>query len=215
MLNNIEGAIFDLDGTLVDSMWVWEQIDIDYLKKHGHDMPKNLKDEICHLGFQNVAVYFKERFKIADSVENIMKTWHNMAYYHYKNNVKLKPGAKEFLENLKKSNIKIALATSNSLPLLEVCLESNGIYHLFDSIITTNEVERGKDFPDVYLLAADKIGVKPEHCIVFEDILPAVRGASKAGMKVIAVRDDASLYQKEDLESLAYKYIYSYEDLAV
>lgn len=213
MLTDIKGAIFDLDGTLVDSMWVWAQIDVDYLKAKGCSMPKNLKDEITHLSFTQTAVYFKEKFKINDSIEKILSDWHEMAFNHYANNVKLKPGAKKFLEYLKSHQIKIALATSNSVPLLEACLKSNEIYDYFDSITTTDEVCNGKDCPDVYLLTAEKLGVAPKNCLVFEDILPAVKAAKCADMKVIAVKDDASLTSKEALLTHADKYIHSFEDL--
>ena len=213
MLDNIKGAIFDLDGTLVDSMWVWAQIDIDYLKMKGHSAPPDLKDNIGHLSFSQTAAYFKERFKINDSIDTILTDWHNMAFNHYSNNVKLKAGVREFLKKLKDRKVKIALATSNSVPLLEACLKNNEIYDYFDSITTTDEVSRGKDYPDVYLLAASKINVTPENCLVFEDILPAVKGAKSANMKVIAVKDDDSLDSKELLTKYADKYIESFNEL--
>lgn len=216
MLNNIKGIIFDLDGTLVDSMGVWAKIDIDYLHERGQEVPPNLKEEITHLGFKEVAKYFKNRFNIEDSEEEIMKTWHNMAYSEYKDNIKLKPGAKQFLQSLKDSNIKIGLATSNSYPLLEISLKSNGIFDLFDSITITGEVSRGKDFPDVYLLAAEKLGLHPKECAVFEDILPAVKGALRAGMKVFAVEDSStSSEERAILKELAHEYIENYNELLV
>ena len=213
MLDNIKGVIFDLDGTLVDSMWVWSQIDIDYLKMHGHSIPSDLKDNIIHLSFSQTAAYFKERFNISDSIDKILTDWHNMAFNHYANNVKLKPGVKEFLQKLKDKKIKIALATSNSVPLLEACLRNNEIYHYFDSITTTDEVSNGKNCPDVYLLAASRINVAPENCLVFEDILPAVQGAKAANMKVVAVQDDDSLESKDLLIKYADKYIESFNEL--
>jgi HAD superfamily hydrolase (TIGR01509 family) len=213
MFSNIKGTIFDLDGTLVDSMWVWSQIDVDYLKKKGYSMPDGLRNEIVHLSFNQTAVYFKERFNLDDSINEILKDWHNMAFDHYANNVKLKSGAKDYLNYLKSSHIKIALATSNSLPLLEACLKNNGIYDYFDSITTTDEVSNGKNCPDVYLLAADKLGINPEHCLVFEDILPAVQGAKAANMKVIAVEDHECLDSKEELLQYADKYIHSFTEL--
>lgn len=216
MLNNIKGVIFDLDGTLVDSMGVWAKIDVDYLNNLGHEVPNNLKEEITHLGFKEVAKYFKKRFNIADSEEEIMKTWHDMAYIEYKENIKLKPGAREFLKQLKESNIKIALATSNSYPLLEVSLKSNGIFDLFDSITITGEVSRGKNFPDVYLLAAERLGLDPKDCAVFEDILPAVKGALSAGMKVFAVEDyTVSDEERTGIKKYAHEYIESFNDLLV
>ena len=167
MLTNIKGVIFDLDGTLVDSMWVWTQIDVDYLRMKGHSMPKNLRNEIVHLSFSQTAVYFKEKFNLDDSIEKISEDWHDMAFNHYSNNVKLKLGVKDFLNMLKSLKIKIALATSNSIPLLEACLKNNEIYDYFDSITTTDEVSTGKDCPDVYLLAANKLGIHPKDCLVF------------------------------------------------
>ncbi len=213
MLDNIKCAIFDLDGTLIDSMWVWRQIDIDYLKEKGCSMPSDLLDDIVHLSFSQTALYFKERFHISDSVEDIMNDWHNMALYHYSNTIKLKSGVKEFLNLLKNKGIKIALATSNSVPLLEACLKNTGIYNYFDSFTTTDEVQNGKNCPDVYLLAANKVNVSPENCIVFEDILPAVKGAKSANMKVIAVKDDESLDSKETLIKYADRYIDSFYEL--
>jgi len=213
MLNDIKGAIFDLDGTLVDSMWVWTQIDVDYLRIKGHSMPKNLRNEIVHLSFSQTAVYFKEKFNLDDSIEKISEDWHDMAFNHYSNNVKLKLGVKDFLNMLKSLKIKIALATSNSIPLLEACLKNNEIYDYFDSITTTDEVSTGKDCPDVYLLAANKLGIHPKDCLVFEDILPAVQGAKAANMKVIAVEDTECLDSKEDLLKYADKYIHSFEEL--
>lgn len=213
MLANIKGTIFDLDGTLVDSMWVWSQIDIDYLKTKGYSIPEDLRSEISHLSFSQTAVYFKERFNLDDSIDEILDDWHTMAFNHYSNNVKLKLGVKDFLNHLKDSYIKIGLATSNSVPLLEACLKNNGIYDYFDSITTTDEVSNGKNCPDVYLLAADKLGIKPKDCLVFEDILPAIRGAKAANMKVIAVQDDECLNSKEELLKYADKYIHSFSEL--
>ncbi len=212
-MNNIKAAIFDLDGTLVDSMWVWEQIDIDFLKSKGYTPPKDLKDDITHLTFNQTAEYFKNRFNLSDSIDEITDTWHNMAYSFYSSKVKLKPGVISFLNKLKSLDIKIGLATSNSIPLLEATLKNNGIYHLFDAITVTEEVKKSKENPDVYLLCANKLNVAPENCIVFEDIIAAVKGAKLAGMRVIGVYDKASEDQEELLSKACDKYIYDYNEL--
>ena len=213
MLTNIKAAIFDLDGTLIDSMWVWNKIDENYFKCRNITIPKDLKSQIEHLSFDETAAYFKNNFGILDTIDEIKKEWNDFAYNQYLNHVKLKPGVVEFLTLLKTMNIKIGLATSNSRSLLEVVLKSNGIYHYFDSITLTDEVSRGKNFPDVYLLAADKLGVKPEQCVVFEDILPAVKGAKAAGMKMVAVYDSSSNDQKEDIITNSDMYILEYNEL--
>ena len=118
MPKKIKAVIFDLDGTLVDSMWIWEKVDTEYFNMKGLTIPKNLKDEINHLSFEQTAYYFKNKFNISDSIEDILNTWYKMAYNHYSNDISLKNGALDFLKFLKSNNIKIALATSNSKKLL-------------------------------------------------------------------------------------------------
>jgi len=214
MLTNIKAAIFDMDGTLIDSMWVWRKIDIEYLASKNILMPKDLKSSIEHLSFLETAKYFKERFNIQESIEHIMNEWTSMAYHQYEKEVKLKPGVRAYLSLLRSLGIKIGLATSNSKDLLEATLKSNNIFEYFDVICRTDEVTRGKDFPDIYLLTAKKLKVPPAQCIVFEDILPAVIGAKAAGMKVVGVHD---LYSEEDacrIKEHADHYILRYEELA-
>ena len=213
MFKDIKAAIFDMDGTLIDSMWVWKTVDIEYLMKRNITPPDDLRENIEHLSFSETAKYFKERFNLNESIEAIMAEWNDIALKEYTNNVKLKPGAKEFLTLLKSNEIKIGLATSNCNMLLEVALKNNNIYDYFDCITTTNEVNRGKNFPDVYLLCAEKLEVAPAKCIVFEDILPAVIGAKAAGIKVIGVHDLYSENQKEDIMRLADLYIFQYNEL--
>lgn len=210
MFENIDAAIFDMDGTLVDSMWVWNEIDREYLAKHNLSVPPSLNQDIAHLSFNEVAIYFKNEFNLPYDIEEIKNHWNDMAYEAYCNKVSLKPGVKDFLVKLKENNIKIALATSNNHLLLEACLKANGIYDYFDTITLTNEVKRGKDFPDVYLLTADKLGVSPNNCVVFEDLLQAIQGAKKAGMKVIGVYDEHSKNQHDDMKVLADDFILDY-----
>lgn len=210
MFKNIKAAIFDLDGTLIDSMWVWSKIDIDYLSQRGIDFPSDLRKEIEHLSFEDTALHFKKRFLIGDSVEEIMSTWNNIAYKEYLENITIKPGAKEFLHSLKKSGIKIALATSNCYTLLEVALKRFELYEYFDVIVTTDEASRSKAFPDVYLLAAEKLNVTPENCVVFEDILQAVLSAKMAKMMVVAVEDSHSIDDKDEIRNIADIFIKDY-----
>lgn len=213
MINNIKAAIFDLDGTLVDSMWVWEKIDIDYLSSKNLTVPSTLKDEISHLSFTDVALYFKTTFNLSDSLEDILTTWNKMAFNHYSNNVKLKPGVLEYLQFLKKNDIKIGLASSNNLTLIETVLKANKIYDYFDAITTTDEAQKNKSNPDIYLLTAKKLNIQPTDCVVFEDIVAAVKGAKLANMKVIAIYDDTSKDNKDLLSELADQYIYDYKEL--
>ncbi|MDV4152593.1 HAD family phosphatase [Clostridium sp. AL.422] len=212
-MDKFEAVIFDLDGTLIDSMGIWSQIDEEYLSSFGYEVPHNLQEEITHLTLTETAIYFKERFNIKDNIEDIISTWHSMALRHYSNDIKLKDNVIPFLTKLKNKGIKIALATSNSIPLLEATLKNNGIYDYFDAISTTEEVEKSKDNPDIYLLSAKKLNIAPEKCLVFEDIVQAVKGAKLAGMTVYAIHDDSSAHQKEELINLADKYILNFKEL--
>lgn len=212
-MNNIKAVIFDLDGTLIDSMGIWTQIDEEYLKGFGYEVPENLQEEITHLTLTETAVYFKKMFNIKNEIEDIIDTWHSMALSHYSKTINLKDGVVPYLNNLKNKGIKIALATSNSIPLLEATLKNHDIYHYFDAITTTEEVNKAKNYPDIYLLSAKKLGVNPEDCLVFEDIVQAVKGAKLAGMTVYSVHDKNSESQKEDLIKLSDRYIQSFNEL--
>ena len=216
MINNMKAAIFDLDGTLIDSMGIWIQIDIDYIKEIGYsdtvDLIK-LKEEINHLSYRGTAEYFKNRFKLENSVDEICARWHDMAYEKYSKEVKLKEGVFEFLTKLKNSGVKIGLATSNSLELATVCLKANGVLDLFESITITGEVSRGKNFPDVYLLSAQRLGVEPKDIIVFEDIPTAIQGAKKGDFKVIGVFDKYSAHHEDEMIKISDKFIKSYTEL--
>lgn len=213
MFSDIKAAIFDMDGTIVDSMWVWRKIDFDYLSARNLSIPDDLKQDIEHLSFEDTAKYFKKRFNIQDSVETIMDEWNQMAYDEYAKRVELKSGAKEFIVSLKNAGIKVGLATSNCDLLLETTLKRFNIYHHFDTIVTTNQVSRSKAFPDIYLLAAEKLNVKPDDCIVFEDILAAINGAKAAGMKVVAVEDDHSIDDRHLIKKHADQYITEFHEL--
>lgn len=210
MLTGKEAVIFDLDGTLVDSMWVWTQIDIEYLGRFGLSVPDNLQNILEGMSFTETAVYFKEHFALPQSVEEIKQTWQEMAMEAYKSRVPLKPGVREFLPWLKEQGLVLGVASSNAIELIEAVLNSHGIRHYFDSIITACQVKKGKPAPDVYLKAADELGVRPGSCLVFEDILPGIQAGQNAGMTVCAVEDKYSHAQKQEKKESAGYFITSY-----
>ena len=213
MLNDIKGAIFDMDGTLIDSMWIWDKIDVDYLKNKGFDLPSDLRQAIEHLTMKGTALYFKERFGINETIEEIYTEWNNMAFYEYNTNIRLKPGAREYLDFLKEKNIKIALATSNSRVLTEAALKNNGIFDYFDAIITGDDILVSKASPDIFILAAKTIGVPPSECAVYEDILVAIKSAKSAGMKVVGIHDAFSQGDMENIMEVADHYIHEYKEI--
>lgn len=213
LTEGIEAVIFDLDGTLIDSMWMWKQIDIDYLARHGHALPADLQDCIEGMSFSETAVYFKERFALSDPLEVIKNDWNQMAYDIYVNEVPLKPGVLAFLQYLKERGIRTGIATSNSKELLLAVLESLGIAAYFDELHTSCEVAKGKPAPDIYLLVAEKLGVMPERCLVFEDIMQGILAGKAAGMKVCAVKDEFSVMQEAEKTESADWFIDGFDEL--
>ena len=213
MWKNKDAVIFDLDGTLVDSMWMWRQIDIEFLGERGIALPEDLQQKIEGMSFRETAVYMQERFQLKETVEELMDIWNKMAFEKYKNEVPLKRGIQKFLEHLKACQIKMGIATSNSPLLVETVLKAQGIFEYFDSIHTANEVEKGKPAPDVYLLAAQDFQIDPKHCLVFEDVPMGILAGKNAGMKVCAVYDVDSAHQEEKKRALADYYIQDFEDI--
>ncbi|MCR4992315.1 MAG: HAD family phosphatase [Lachnospiraceae bacterium] len=189
ILDNIDAVIFDMDGTLIDSMWMWEQIDIDYLARFGYTLPADLQESIEGMSFKETADYIQKRFNIPEDTDTMMKTWIDMAYELYRTKVDFKPGARKFLTELKRRGIKIGMATSNAMELVDVVLDHLDAHSYFDEIHVSSEVKHGKPFPDIYLLVAEKLGVSHDRCLVFEDILPGIRAGRAARMKVCSVYD--------------------------
>ncbi|HBD85883.1 MAG TPA: HAD family hydrolase [Clostridiales bacterium] len=184
--------IFDLDGTLLDSMDVWEQIDIDFLIKRGFEVPPDYINAVCARSFTEAAVYTIERFDLPDSVDDLLREWNGMAVYAYGHTVPLKPYAREYLAALREREFKLGIATSLPAAPYEPALHNHGIIELFDAICSTDEVAYGKTKPDVFLLAARKLGASTAECVVFEDIPQAIRSAKQAGMTVYGIYDESS-----------------------
>ncbi len=210
---NYKGIIFDLDGTLVDSMWMWRAIDIEYLARFGLELPDDYQKSIEGLSFHEVAVYTKERFGIPDDPEKMKQDWNEMAIEFYRTRVPVKPGVHRFLKELRNAGIKLGIATSNSRTLLETVLHAQHIASYFDVIATGCEVAHGKPFPDIYLHVAEGLDVKPSDCLVFEDVEAGVQAAIAAGMSVCSVYDPFSETRKERLKEQSDYYIMSYEEL--
>ncbi len=212
ILNNTEAVLFDLDGTLVDSMWIWKSIDVDYLAKFGYEYVEGLQQKIEGMSFYETALYFKENFEIKDEPEDMIAEWNSMAVDKYLHEVPLKPGAGEFLDELKARGVKVGIGTSNTPELVEAVLSSLGIKDIIDTIVTGHEVEHGKPSPDIYLEAAKRLDVEPEKCLVFEDIVPGIQAARNAGMRSVAVDDEYSRDFWEEKKTSADWYITDYRD---
>ena len=215
MFNGIKAVLFDLDGTLVDSMWIWEDIDIEFLGRYGYEHPERFQKDLNGMSFTETAAYFKERFNLPDSVEEIKRTWNEMAFDKYVSEVPLKDGVLELLKALKKKGIKMGIASSNSIELVSAVIGRFELESYFDTINTSCEVEKGKPAPDIYLLAANNLGVKPEECLVFEDVMQGIMAGKNANMKVCAVDDIYGVDSMEEKAAVSDYHIMSFRELQV
>lgn len=213
MLKGIEGIIFDLDGTMVDSMCMWRGIDNEFLTARGLLMSDDLESAIEGMSFRETAQYFVDNYPLEETVEKLMDIWVQMAIDKYQHEVPVKPGLLSFLREMKARGIRMGIATSNSRVLLDAVADAHGFYDYIDACLTANEVQRGKPAPDVYLAVAEKLGVHPSDCLVFEDIPQGIRAGLAAGMKVCAVADEYSRALDGEKRALAHYYIDSYEQV--
>lgn len=210
MLENIKAVIFDLDGTLVDSMGIWRQVDVEFLGHRGIPLPDDLPQELESMEFMEVARYFKRRFSLTETPEEIAAEWTDMAMDQYLHKVSMKPGLREFLDYLKEKQIPAAIASSNHRNLVQAALKGHQLEHYFSAVVTCGDVERPKPEPDVYIEAARRLGTAAEYCMVFEDIPVGIRAGKSAGMRTCAVHDDYSRCQDKEKRRLADYYIESY-----
>ena len=210
----MKAAIFDFDGTLVDSMYVWEKVDEDFLTKRGIPVTEEYSDKVRSMYFETAAVFTKNTYSLPDSIEEIMQEWLDMAHYEYANNVRLKPYAGEYIRKLKERGVMLGMATSNNPYLLLPCLENNDLDGVFDCICYTSEVGMNKSNPDIYLYTARKLGAEPDECTVYEDIIEGLRSASSAGMKTVAVYDPSNEAHLEEIKNVADVFINGYHEIA-
>ena len=213
LLKNKKAILFDLDGTLVDSMWMWEKIDIEFLGRYGYKVPETLQKDIEGMSFSETAVYFKEHFEIPLTLDEIKACWTQMSIDKYRYEVPPKPGSIEFLKYCREYGIRTGIATSNGREIVDAVIESLDLGGYLDVITTACEVNAGKPEPDIYLEVAKRLGVEPKECLVFEDIPAGIIAGKRAGMTVIAVEDDFSRAMKEEKCALADGYITDYFEI--
>lgn len=213
MLDNIEAIIFDLDGTLIDSMHVWDQVDIDFLKKRGKLVPDDLFSDLpSGDGLLPIAIYFKKKFDLPESTTEIISEWNSMVLDFY-STLDLIKGASQMLEKAQAFGLSLAIGTSNSAVLTEAVLNYNKITHKFKSIVTGCKIERGKPYPDIYLTVAKELNLHPKNCLVIEDTVHGVEAAKNAGMKVVAIYNDYSKNDQIILKQNADAYVRDYSEL--
>lgn len=187
-----EAAIFDLDGTLLDSTGVWDGILAHCLSERGLGCPEDYVAEVCSRSFAEAADYTIARFGLDERPERLIEEWNALSLDEYANRVRLLPGALDYLQRLSAQGVRLAVATSLPERLYRPCLERLGIAGMFGALCSTDETGKGKAEPDLFLLAAGRLGVDIGSCAVFDDTLDAVRAARSAGMLAVAVLSPCS-----------------------
>ncbi len=194
-------ALFDLDGTLLDSMYVWARVDEEFFCARCMPVPKDYGRQIAGKSYRESAEYTVEHYCQDENWQDIVDEWSRLSRIEYAEHVELKPGALAYLRLLKRSGVKLAVTTALPPSLYEPCLARLGILELFDECCSCDHTDgRGKASGEIFLLAANRLGVEPCGCAVFEDVLPGIEGAKRVGMRAYCVKDD---HAKKDHAAIA------------
>lgn len=207
-----KAAIFDFDGTIAHTSQIWHLVDMAFLGKRGLPYTDDYPERLAALGFKGGARYTIERFKLNETVEEVCAEWTRTSRDLYQANVELRPGVADYIDALRNANVPCALATTNGANVLGA-MRNVSVASLFDTCVYGEDVRHGKDHPDIYLEAARRLQVRPEDCIVFEDITPAVRSAKSIGMRTCGVRSNDPLQNAEELMALADVWLENWLDI--
>ena len=201
---NRQFAIFDLDGTLVDSMGYWTMLAEEYLRSQGvAQIPPELTARIEAMTVPESAALFAEEFLLHKTAREITSEMYARIEAHYRQDVPLLPGRREYLDRLRRDGVRMCVASSTAAALVELCLERLGIRDDFEFALSCEQVGADKDRPDIYLEAARRFGAAPEKIAVYEDALYAAKTAKRAGFYLVGVREKTAAGQWEALRALA------------
>lgn len=210
----IKSAIFDVDGTLLDSMKIWDNAGERYLSSVGKTAENRLSEKLCDMSLTEGAEYMKKQYALSFSTDEIVSGVLKIIEDFYFYEVGLKNGTKEILQFLESNNIKMIIATSSDKTHIKKAFERLGILKYFTDIVTCSQIGKGKTSPDIYLACADKLGTAPSETLVFEDAVFAAETAHKAGFKTVGVYDESSRNNKNRIKAVCDYYADSFEKAA-
>ena len=212
-VKKIKGAVFDLDGTLLDSMPVWDEIYAAPFREYGIDVPDGYLLKVNHMGLDDCVRYTLSCTPLPCNEEQLISVWHERASKAYAQSVSLKEGAAELIDALRSEGIRLAVATALPYSLFIPCLKRLKIYDAFDFFSSTDDVKHGKDSPEVYLSAARGLGLEPGECLAAEDSHVGIASAKRAGFFTLGVYDAASADRKDEIEKYADVFVFKLTDL--
>ena len=210
----IKAAIFDADGTLLDSMGQWNLVPYKYVKSLRVAADENIAEKLFAMTISEAAEFIIDEYELSVTVKEAVEGMDAIIREFYKNDVKLKDGAGELLEFFKSRGIPMVIGTSTDRDCIEVGLERTGISAYFDRIYTSTEVGKSKEKPDLFIQAMEFMESSPDETIVFEDGLYSLRTAAALGMKTVGIFDEVSLSNQKELKELADLYVDEGESLA-
>lgn len=213
---NVKGIIFDLDGTLIDSMGIWSKIDREFLIENGvDDPPSDISDQVKKMTIDSSAQHFIDRFGLSCTKEYVIKRIEELVRQEYEENIPLKPHAAELLDVLDGMDIPYGIATATYRKLAEAVLKRCGIYSRFKFILSDCDYPMGKNFPDIFYGAAEKLGCAPSEILVIEDSLHCIETAKNAGFITAAVYDKISETDREQIAAVSDIYVDSLDEIGV
>ena len=203
-------AIFDMDGTLIDSMVFWKNLATEYLTSKGIlQIPADILEQIKPMTMSESTALFRREFGLTGDVEAQMN---EMMEDHYRNDIPLKPGAWEYLENLHRQGVRMCVASATAEHLMESCLTRLGVRQYFEFLLSCETVGAGKRSPLVYQESARRLGTVPGEIAVYEDALYAVQTAKAAGFHVVGVYDDSAADSWQAIEQESDEVILNWEE---
>ncbi|WRS28498.1 HAD family phosphatase [Oscillospiraceae bacterium MB08-C2-2] len=183
-------AIFDMDGTLIDSMQLWRSLGQEYLESKGiTEGLESIREEMRPLTMSESAALFVARFGLLVSPQAAADEMNHIMDAHYRKDIPLKPGVREHLERLRQAGVRMCVASATAQHLMEVCLQRLGVLSYFEFVLSCESMGTSKREPDIYLEAASRLGTLPSEMAVYEDALYAIETAKKANFYVVAVYD--------------------------
>lgn len=210
----IKSIIFDLDGTLIDSMHIWYDIDRQFLIENGiENPPREISERVKKLTIYESSELFIKEFNLTCSKDYVIKRIEELVRIEYEEKIPLKPYAAEILDFLDSKNIPYAVATATYKSLAEAVLKRHGIYGRFEFILTDKEYPKGKNFPDIFLGAAEKLGTLPENTLVAEDSLHCIQTAKNAGFITAGICDRSSVQDSDEIKRISDYYFNSIYDI--